>query len=60
MRFCGGPTTWETVLRLSKSAEFVAPSFLAKATSWKVSRGVPEALRSDVEKIKARLESGSS
>jgi len=45
---------------LSKSAEFVAPSFLAKATSWKVSRGVPEALRSDVEKIKARLESGSS
>jgi uncharacterized protein YndB with AHSA1/START domain len=45
---------------LTKSVEFTDPSFLAKMTSWKISKGVPEALRSDVEKIKARLESSSS
>ena len=45
---------------LTKSADLTQPSFLAKSTSWRISKGIPESLRSDVEKIKARLESRSS
>ena len=44
---------------LTKSAEFLDPSFLAKLTSWRISRGLPEGLQADVEKIKAHLESPS-
>jgi hypothetical protein len=45
---------------LTKSAEFLDRSFLAKVTGWKVSRDVPAGLNADVEKIGARLESPSS
>ena len=45
---------------LTKSAEFLDRSFLAKVTSWKISRDVPAGLEADVEKIRARLESPSS
>jgi uncharacterized protein YndB with AHSA1/START domain len=43
---------------LTKIAELSEPSFLAKVTSWRVSKGIPEGLRADVEKIKAHFESG--
>jgi len=42
---------------LTKTAELVSPSFLAKLTSWRISKGIPEGLRSDVERIKEHLES---
>jgi hypothetical protein len=42
---------------LTKSAEFLDRSFLAKMTGWKISRDLPAGLQADVEKIKARLES---
>jgi len=45
---------------LTKSATFVEPSFLAKATGWKLSKDVPKSLDSDLAKIKATLESSSS
>jgi hypothetical protein len=45
---------------LTKSAEFLDRSFLAKVTSWKISRDVPAGLESDVKKIRARLESPSN
>jgi hypothetical protein len=45
---------------LTKSAEFLDRSFLAKVTSWRISRGLPAGLQADVEKIKALLESPSS
>ena len=43
---------------LTKIAELSEPSFLAKVTSWRVSKGIPEGLRADVEKIKAHFEPG--
>ena len=46
----GGSTT------LTKSAEIVEPTFLAKLTSWKVSRGIPKGLHRDLANIKANLE----
>jgi len=46
----GGSTT------LSKSAEIVEPTSLAKLTSWKLSRGIPKGLHSDLVNIKAHLE----
>jgi uncharacterized membrane protein len=46
----GGSTT------LSKSAEIVEPKFLAKVTSWKLSRDIPKGLHSDLANIKAHLE----
>ncbi len=46
----GGSTT------LSKSAEIVEPTFLAKLTSWKLSRDIPKGLHSDLASIKAHLE----
>jgi hypothetical protein len=46
----GGATT------VTKSAEIVEPTFLAKVTGWKVSRDIPAGLHRDLERIKARLE----
>ncbi len=45
---------------LTKSAEFLDRSFLAKMTGWKISRDLPAGLHGDVEKIKARLDSPSN
>jgi uncharacterized membrane protein len=49
----GGTTT------LTKSADFVEPSFLAKITGWRLAKDVPKALKADLEKIKTKLESSS-
>jgi hypothetical protein len=46
----GGSTT------LTKSAQVVEPTFLAKITSWKVSRDIPKGLHSDLVNIKAHVE----
>jgi hypothetical protein len=43
-----------TVVR--KSAEIVQPKFLAKVTSWRLSKDIPKALTSDLAKIKTKLE----
>jgi len=45
---------------VTKGAELSAPSFLAKLTSWKLSKDIPSGLESDLSKIKARLEASSS
>lgn len=50
----GGSTT------LTKSAELVEPSFLAKVTSWKLASDIPKSLRSDLEKIKAHMEGSAA
>ncbi len=50
----GGSTT------LSKGAEMVDPTFLAKLTSWKLSRDIPNGIHSDLAKIKARLEGSAA
>jgi uncharacterized membrane protein len=41
---------------LTKSAEIVEPSFLAKLTGWKLSKDIPKGLHSDLANIKAHLE----
>jgi hypothetical protein len=41
---------------LSKGAEVVDPTFLAKITSWKLSKDIPNGIHSDLVNIKARLE----
>lgn len=41
---------------LTKSAEIIEPSFLAKVASWKLSSEIPGGLRRDLTNIKARLE----
>jgi uncharacterized membrane protein len=41
---------------LTKSAEIVEPTFLAKATSWKLSKDIPKNLHRDLTNIKAKLE----
>jgi hypothetical protein len=41
---------------VTKSAQIVEPSFLAKLTSWKLSRDIPAGLRRDLANIKAHLE----
>jgi len=46
----GGSTT------LTKGAEMVEPTFLAKVTSWKLSRDIPKGLHSDLANIKTRVE----
>jgi uncharacterized membrane protein len=46
----GGSTT------LTKSAEIVEPTFLAKLTGWKLSKDIPKGLHSDLANIKAHLE----
>jgi len=45
---------------VTKSAEFVQPSFLAKVMGWRLAKDVPAGLRSDLAKIKAHLESTSA
>ena len=46
----GGTTT------LSKGAEMTEPTFLAKITSWKLSRDIPKGIHSDLVNIKAHVE----
>ena len=41
---------------LSKGAEMVDPTFLAKVTSWKLSKDIPKGIHSDLANIKAHLE----
>jgi uncharacterized membrane protein len=41
---------------VTKSAEIVEPTFLAKLTSWKLSRDIPKGLHRDLVNIKAHLE----
>ena len=41
---------------LTKSAEIVEPTTLAKFTSWKLSKDIPKGLHSDLANIKAHLE----
>lgn len=41
---------------LTKGAEMVDRTFLAKLTSWKLSKDIPSGLRSDLANIKARME----
>ena len=50
----GGSTT------LSKGAEMVDPTFLAKMTSWKLSRDIPKGLHTDLANIKARVEGSAA
>ena len=45
---------------MSKGAEVVDPSFLAKVTSWKLSKDIPKGIHSDLANIKARLEAPSA
>jgi uncharacterized membrane protein len=45
---------------LSKSAEIVEPTTLAKLTSWKLSRDIPKNLRRDLAAIKANLEGSAA
>ena len=41
---------------VTKSAQVVEPKFLAKLTSWKLSKDIPAGLHRDLERIKAHLE----
>jgi hypothetical protein len=41
---------------LSKGAEMVEPTFLARMTSWKLSRDIPKGFHSDLANIKAHIE----
>jgi uncharacterized membrane protein len=45
---------------LTKAAEFVEPTTLAKATMFKISRDLPKGLRSDLAAIKTKLEGSSA
>ena len=46
----GGSTT------VTKGAQIVEPKFLAKLTSWKLSKDIPAGLHSDLANIKAKIE----
>jgi len=50
----GGSTT------LSKGADMVEPTFLAKITSWKLSKDIPKGIRSDLANIKAKVEGSAA
>lgn len=41
---------------VTKSAEIVEPTFLAKVTGWKLAKDIPAGLRRDLERIKAHVE----
>ena len=41
---------------LTKGAEMAEPTFLAKLTSWKISKDIPKGLHSDLATIKANVE----
>jgi uncharacterized protein YndB with AHSA1/START domain len=45
---------------LSKGAEMLEPTFLAKVTSWKLSKDIPKGIHSDLANIKAKLEGSAS
>lgn len=45
---------------LTKSAEFIEPTTLAKITMFKISRDLPKGLRSDLFNIKASVEASTS
>jgi Polyketide cyclase / dehydrase and lipid transport len=44
---------------VSKSAEIVEPSFLAKMMGWKLGRDIPAGLHRDLERIKANVEAAT-
>ena len=46
----GGATT------LTKTAQIVEPKFLAKMTSWRLSKDIPKGLHSDLANIKSKVE----
>ena len=50
----GGSTT------LSKGAEMVEPTVLAKVTSWKLSKDIPNGIHSDLANIKATVEASTT
>lgn len=50
-----GPST-----TLSKGAEMVDPTLLAKLTGWKLSRDIPNGIHSDLVNIKAHLEGSAA
>ena len=50
----GGSTT------LTKGGEIVEPTFLAKITSWKISKDMPKGFHSDLANIKAHLEGSAA
>jgi hypothetical protein len=50
----GGSTT------LTKGAEMIDPTFLAKITGWKLSRDIPKGIHSDLVNIKARIEGSTA
>jgi hypothetical protein len=50
----GGTTT------LTKAAEIVEPTFLAKATGWKLAKDIPKGLHSDLANIKRNVEASSA
>ncbi len=45
---------------LSKGAEMVDPTLLAKLTGWKLSRDIPNGIHSDLVNIKAHLEGSAA
>ena len=50
----GGATT------LTKTAQIVEPKFLAKMTSWKLSKDIPKGLHSDLANIKSKIEGSAA
>ncbi|MCI0632362.1 MAG: hypothetical protein L0206_00335 [Actinobacteria bacterium] len=45
---------------LTKGAELVEPTFLAKITSWRLSRDIPKGLHRDLENIKTQVEGSAT
>lgn len=45
---------------LTKGAELVEPTFLARITSWRLSRDIPKGLHRDLENIKTRVEASAT
>ena len=50
----GGATT------LTKGAEMLEPTFLAKITSWKISKDIPNGIHQDLANIKAKVEGSTA
>jgi uncharacterized membrane protein len=46
--------------KLTKTAQIVEPKFLAKMTSWRLSKDIPKGLHSDLANIKAHLEGSTT
>ena len=45
---------------LTKGAEMLEPTFLAKITSWKISKDIPSGIHRDLENIKAKVEGSTA